>query len=99
MSNNTKNVIILESGKNICPEEIETEVQYTLDYIKEVVKSSGLDKKWDDIVKDLILFDGKYYKLFINEQDMDTLLYSINSYLGAYSVLSDEDKEKLRAYM
>lgn len=32
-----KNVIILESGKNICPEEIETEVQNTLDYIKEVV--------------------------------------------------------------
>ena len=70
-----------------------------LDYIKEIVKYYGLDKKWDDIVKDLILFDGKYYKLFINEQDMDTLLYSMNSYLGAYSVLSDEDKEKLRAYM
>ena len=34
-----------------------------LDYIKEVVESSGLDKKWDDIVKDLILFDGKYYKI------------------------------------
>ena len=70
-----------------------------LDYIKEIVKHYGLDEKWDDIVKDLILFDGRYYKLFINEQDMDTLLYSINSYIGAYSVLSDEDKEKLRAYM
>jgi hypothetical protein len=70
-----------------------------LDYIKEIVKYYGLDEKWDDIVKDLILFDGKYYKLFINEQDMDTLLYSMNSYLGAYSVLSDEDKEKIRAYM
>ena len=70
-----------------------------LEYIKEVVKSSGLDTKWDDIVKDLILFDGKYYNLFINEQDMDALLYSVNSYLGAYSVLSDKDKEKLRAYM
>lgn len=37
LSGRKKNVIILENGKNVCPEEIETEVQNTLAYCKECV--------------------------------------------------------------
>lgn len=37
MSGRKKNVIVLENGKNVCPEEIETEVSNNLDYAKECV--------------------------------------------------------------
>ena len=41
LSGRKKNVIILENGKNVCPEEIETEVQNTLPYCKECVAYSA----------------------------------------------------------
>ena len=41
LSGRKKNVIVLENGKNVCPEEIETEVQNTLSYCKECVAYSA----------------------------------------------------------
>lgn len=37
LSGRKKNVIVLENGKNVCPEEIETEVANTIEYAKECV--------------------------------------------------------------
>ena len=36
-----KNVIVLDNGKNVCPEEIEHEIQINLDYCKELVVYMG----------------------------------------------------------
>ena len=42
LSGRKKNTIVLENGKNVYPEEIETEIENSMDYIKEVVVYEGL---------------------------------------------------------
>ena len=41
LSGRKKNVIVLDNGKNVCPEEIETEVSNNIEYAKECVAYSG----------------------------------------------------------
>ena len=61
MSGRKKNVIVLENGKNVCPEEIETEVANNIEYTRECVAYKGEfiknDTKREGIVLGLYVED------------------------------------------
>ena len=55
LSGRKKNVIVLENGKNVCPEEIEQEVMDNIPYIKECVAYEGDYEKNGKLVSNKIV--------------------------------------------
>lgn len=100
MSGRKKNVIVLENGKNICPEEIETEVSNNILYAKECVAYKG------EFVKNNTKREGIVLGLFIDDEQMrsnrDKIkedLLALNKTLPTYKrvdyiVLVDSEYEK-----
>ena len=64
LSGRKKNVIVLENGKNVCPEEIEQEVMDNIPYIKECVAYEGDYEKNDKLVSNKIVVG-----VFIEDED------------------------------
>ena len=64
MSGRKKNVIVLENGKNVCPEEIETEVANTIEYARECVAYKG------EFVKNGAKREGIVLGLFVEDQEL-----------------------------
>lgn len=88
-----KNVIILENGKNICPEEIEHIVEISQDFLKDIVCYQYNDKGKDIIVVG-IWTDNEY-----NIEDLKSLFLEINKKLPMYKKInyvniSDSEYEK-----
>ena len=64
LSGRKKNVIVLENGKNVCPEEIETEVSNSIEYANECVAYSG---EYDNGTK---IQEGICLGLYIEDQNI-----------------------------
>lgn len=79
-----KNVIILDNGKNVCPEEIETEVANNIEYAKECVAyigQIGNDSKKQGICVGLYIEDEEIRK---NKEKVQEDFRALNKKLPAY---------------
>ena len=65
LSGRKKNVIVLENGKNVCPEEIEQEVMDNIPYIKECVAYEGVYEKNGQLMENKIIVG-----VFIEDEPM-----------------------------
>lgn len=94
-----KNTIVLENGKNVYPEEIETEIINTLEYVKEVVVYDGVvkfPKESKTVICAGVLLDSE--NLPSNEklkQDFIALNQKLSVYKRiAYLDITDTEYEK-----
>lgn len=84
LSGRKKNVIILDNGKNVCPEEIETEVANNIPYAKECVAYMGQigdDKLKQGICLGLFIEDPEMRK---NVEQIKADLRALNKTLPVY---------------
>lgn len=100
MSGRKKNVIVLENGKNVCPEEIETEVANTIEYAKECVAYKG------EFIRNGAKREGIVLGLFVEDEtiraDVEKIkadILALNKTLPTYKrvdyiVLVDSEYEK-----
>lgn len=97
MSGRKKNVIVLENGKNVCPEEIENEVYEHLPFVKDIVVYDIKGKNNQQLLVCGLYIDDKNYK--DNKELIKEKIKEVNAKLPnykriAYVNLADSEYEK-----
>ena len=96
LSGRKKNVIVLSNGKNVCPEEIETEVANNIPYAKENVVYSTMHKNKEGICLGLYIEDPEIRKDTAKiKEDLRNLNKQLPSYKRiSFVCLSENEYEK-----
>lgn len=77
----SKNLIVTSNGKNIYPEELETLIEKN-DSVSQVVVSSGVDNRGNDIVKaEIVLIDKLLKKINESEKFKEEITKVIKNYI------------------
>ena len=77
----SKNLIVTSNGKNIYPEELETIIEKN-DSVSQVVVSSGVDNRGNDIVKaEIVLIDKLLKKINESEKFKEEITKVIKNYI------------------
>ncbi len=89
LSGRKKNLIVLSNGKNVYPEELETEIVNNIKYVKEVVIFEGDVKVKDEVTGEicaLVYLDSEYGE--VSNEQITKDFRALNAKLGVYKRVS-----------